>query len=248
MIPSLMKRSSPAWRRAVFASAPLALWLPACTPEGYDPTKNMGRADGSDVEKFVTVADGEVDAAALGKLGRYIRSQRQLGRGEEQILEALAKKEIAGYRFQRLRILEQKKEATTKRHQTQRAQRQSRQQARVAKIQQSPAPEKARQLELAEREHETETKREEAAMKREIVLIENEIKAERSKTYLVPVRDPKGSRDRSVVLIDSSNRVKNSKIYQIDRSVVDLAKVMASEEPDVAVLTDVKPLSLPGGP
>lgn len=208
----------------------------------------MGRADGSDVEKFVTVTDGNVDVAVLGKLGRYVRSQRQLNRSEEQILEALARKEIGGYRFERLRVLEQKKQNTAKRHQTERATRDSRHQARVVKIRQAPAPDRSRQLELAEREHETETRQEETRMKREIVLIENEIKAERSKTYLVPVRDPKGSKDRSVVLIDSSNRVKNSKIYQIDRSVVDLAKVIASGEKDVAVLTDVRPLSLPGGP
>ena len=250
MLQGSMKKSSSALRRAVVGYLPLALLLPSCTPEGYDPTKNMGRADGSDVEKFVVVSDGEVDAAALGKLGRYIRSQRQLNRSEEQILQSLVTKQIGGYRFERLRVLEQKKAAATRRHETASAASASKHQVRVERIRKSPlpAPEIARQLESADREQATETRTEEATLKRELVLIDTEIERERRKVYVVPVTDPKGAKSRSVVLIDANNRIRESKVYQIDRSIVDLAKVAARDEPEVAVLSDVPPLRLPGGP
>lgn len=242
-----MKPSSSDWWKAVFPAVPLALLLPSCSNEGWDPTTNMGRPGGGDEVKYIAKADGTIDIGTLGKLSKYIRGQRRLNRSEEQILTALAAKQIGGYRFERIRVLEQKRAAVTKQHQSQKAVSASRYQARVAKIEQSPAPQKPQLLETAKREYQAETKQQEAAMNREIVLIESQIKAERSKTYVVPVRDSAGSKDRSVVLIDSSNRIKDSKIYQIDRSVVDLAKVLASEQPDMAVLTDVRPLSLPSG-
>jgi hypothetical protein len=208
----------------------------------------MGRPGGGDEVNYIAKSDGTIDIGTLGKLSKYISGQRRLNRSEEQILESLAAKQIGGYRVERIRVLEQKRAAVTKRHQAQKAESDSRFRARVAKIGNTPAPENPQLLETAKREYQAETKRQESAMNREIVLIESEIKAERSKTYVVPVRDFAGSRDRSVVLIDSSNRIKDSKIYQIDRSVVDLAKVLASDQPDMAVLTDVRPLSLPSGP
>ncbi len=244
-----MKRSSPARRRAIFAAMPLALLFPSCTPEGYDPTKNMGRADGSDAVTFIAKSDGTVDIGALGKLGKYIRGQRQLNRSEEQILQSLAQKEIAGYRFERLRVLEQKKAATTKRHETAKAASNSKHQARVERIRKAPlpAPEISRQVESAEREHVAETKQADAAVQRELVLFDSEIKREKSRTYVVPVSDPKGPKSRSVVFIDAKNRIKDSRVYQIDRSVSELAKAAGGDSPDVAVLDDVPPLRLPGG-
>ncbi len=235
------------WRRSAIAAMPLTLFVSSCSNEGWDPTTHMGRPGGGDEVKYIARSDGTVDIGTLGKLSKYIRAQRRLNRSEEQILNALAQKEIGGYRIERLRVLEQKRAVAAKRHQTQIAASESRYRARVAKIQASPAPEQPRLLETAKREFQAETEQQKATMNREIVLIDSEIKAERSKTYLVPVRDSAGSRDRSVVLIDSSNRIKDSKIYQIDRSVVDLAKVLASEQPDVAVLTAVRPLALPSG-
>jgi hypothetical protein len=231
---------------AVFAPLIVTLLMPACTSEGWDPTANMDR---SGEERFIARADGPVDIGTLGKLGKYIRGQRQLNRSEEQILESLASKRIGGYRFERLKVLEQKRASTAKRHETQRAERSSRHQARVKRIETSPAPaaEKARELSSAKAEHEAETKQAETQAKRELVLIDNEIQREKSRTYMVPVNDPKGPKGRSVVLVDASNRIKGSKVYQIDRSVVDLAKVASRDEADVAVLSDVAPLQIPGG-
>lgn len=232
--------------KAVFAPLIVILLMPACTNEGWDPTANMDR---SGEERFIARADGPVDVGTLGKLGKYIRGQRQLNRSEEQILESLVSKRIGGYRFERLKVLEQKRASTAKRHQTQRAERSSRHQARVKRIESSPAPaaEKARELSTAKTEHEAETKQAESQAKRELVLIDNEIQREKSRTYVVPVNDPKGPKGRSVVLVDASNRIKGSKVYQIDRSVVDLAKVASRDEADVAVLSDVAPLQIPGG-
>ena len=222
------------------------LLIAACTNEGWDPTANMDRTG---EERFIARADGPVDIGTLGKMGKYIRGQRQLNRSEEQILESLLSKRIGGYRFERLKVLEQKRATTTKRHETQRAERTSRHQARVKRIESSSAPaaEKARELSSAKAEYETETKQADTQAKRELVLIDNEIQREKSRTYMVPVSDPKGPKGRSVVLVDSSNQIKGSKVYQIDRSVVDLAKVASREEADVAVLSDVAPLQIPGG-
>ena len=224
----------------------VSLLIPACTNEGWDPTANMDR---SGEERFIARADGPGDIGTLGKLGKYIRGQRQLNRSEEQILESLLSKRIGGYRFERLKVLEQKRASTAKRHETQRGERTSRHQARVKRIESSPAPaaEKSRELSSAKAEYETETKQAETQAKRELVLIDNEIQREKGRTYVVPVNDPKGPKGRSVVLVDSSNRIKGAKVYQIDRSVVDLAKVASREEADVAVLSDVAPLQIPGG-
>jgi len=209
----------------------------------------MGRADGSDEVRFIARSDGTVDIGSLGKISRYISGQRQLGRNEEQILESLVQREIGGYRIERLKVLERKRQATAKRHETQRTQRKARHTARVEKIRSAPlpAPEKSKQLETAQREIEVETKQAETEMKRELVLIDTEIKHEKSRTYVVPVNDPRGPKNRSVVLVDANNRIKGSKVYQIDRSVVDLAKVASRDEPDVAVLSDMAPLRISGG-
>jgi hypothetical protein len=221
----------------------------SCSNQAWDPTANMGRGDGSDEVRFIARGDGTVDIGSLGKISRYINGQRQLGKNEEQILESLVQRQIGGYRIERLKVLEQKKQATAKRHDTQRSKRKALHSARLDKIRSSPipAPEKSRQLETAQREIETETKQEEATMKRELVMIDTEIKHEKSRTYVVPVNDPKGPKGRSVVLVDANNRVKGSKVYQVDRSMVDLAKVASRDEPDVAVLTDVSPLRISGG-
>jgi hypothetical protein len=226
-----------------------SVFASSCSNQGWDPTKNMGRGDGSDEVRFIARGDGTVDIGSLGKISRYIHGQRQLGRNEEQILQSLLQREIGGYRIERLKVLEQKRRATAQRHEAQRTQRKSRQSARVEKIRSAPipAPEKSRQLETAQREIEAETKQAESEMKRELVLIDTEIKHEKSRTYVVPVNDPKGPRNRSVVLVDANNRIKGSKVYQIDRSMVDLAKVAARDEPGVAVLTDISPLRLSGG-
>lgn len=225
----------------------VVMLVPSCGP--YDPTKNMGPADGSGAVNFTARTDGTIDIGTLGKISRYISGQRQLGRNEEQILEALVQKQIGGYRIERLRVLEKKREATVQRHKSQTAERQKRHTAKVAKIQSSPAspPEKKKMMAAAESEIKVETQQAEATEKRELVLIDTEIKQERSRTYVVPVNDPQGPKGRSVVLVDSSNRIKDSKVYQIDRSVVDLAKVAARDEPGVAVLSDVTPLRVSGG-
>src|SRR5687767_6090813 len=89
---------------------------PSCSNQGWDPTKNMGRADGSDEVRFIARSDGTVDIGSLGKISRYISGQRQLGRNEEQILESLVQREIGGYRIERLKVLERKRQATAKRH------------------------------------------------------------------------------------------------------------------------------------
>ncbi|WP_035607978.1 hypothetical protein [Haloferula sp. BvORR071] len=227
----------------------IVVLAPACSNQGWDPTKNMGRGDGSDEVKFIARGDGTVDIGSLGKISRYINGQRQLGRNEEQILEALVQKQIGGYRIERLKVLEKKREATVQRHKTQTAERTKRHAAKVAKIQSSPlpAPEKTKQLAAAESENKAAEQQEESATKRELVMIDTEIKQEKSKTYVVPVNDPQGPKGRSVVLVDANNRVKGSKVYQIDRSMVDLAKVAARDEPNVAVLTDVSPLRVSGG-
>jgi len=235
-------------RSPVLAFIPLVLLAPSCSNSGWDPTANMGKPGGGDEVKFIARSDGTVDIGALGALSKYIRGQRHLNRSEEQILESLVQKEIGGYRFERLRVLEQKKAATTKRHEVKRAESNAKHQAKIERIRKSPAPDKSSQIEVAEREHESETKQAEAEVKRELVLIDTEIKREKSKTYVVPVRDPQNPKNRSVVLIDTNNRVKGSKVYQVDRSMVDLAKVASREDPDVAVLTNVAPLQLPGGP
>lgn len=246
MVAILMKAPVTISPSAVLAPLIVTLLVPSCTSEGWDPTANMDR---SGEERFIARADGPVDIGTLGKLGKYIRGQRQLNRSEEQILASLASKRIGGYRFERLKVLEQKKTTTAKRHESARVERESRHKNRVASIQRSslPAPEKSRQLEAAATEHQTETKQAEVQAKRELVLIDNEIQREKSRTYLVPVNDPKGPKGRSVVLVDANNRIKGSKVYQIDRSVVDLAKVASREEADVAVLSDVAPLQIPSG-
>ena len=221
----------------------------SCSNEGFDPTKNRGRAGGGDEVKFIARGDGTIDIGSLGKISRYISGQRRLGRNEEQILDALVQKQIGGYRIERLKVLEKKREATVQRSKTQSAQRQSKHAAKVAKIQSSPlpAPEKSRQLAVAEKEIKIETQQAESETKRELVLIDTEIKHEKSRTYVVPVNDPQGPKGRSVVLVDANNRVKGSKIYQIDRSVVELAKASSRDQSDVAVLSDVSPLRISGG-
>jgi hypothetical protein len=222
--------------------------VPACSNQGggaWDPTKNMG--NGSGEVKFIARGDGTIDIGTLGKISRYISGQRQLGRNEEQILESLVQKRIGGYRIERLKVLEKKREATVQRHKTQTAERQKRYAAKVAKIKATPYPQPEKQLAAAESEYKAETRQAEAAEKRELVMIDTEIRQERSRTYVVPVNDPQGPKGRSVVLVDANNRIKGSKVYQIDRSMVDLAKVASREEPNVAVLSDATPLPVGGG-
>ena len=227
----------------------VVILAPSCSNEPFDPTKNMGRGDGSDEVKYIARGDGTIDIGTLGKISRYISGQRDLGKNEEQILESLLQKRIGGYRIERLKVLEKKREATVQRHKSQTAERQKRHSAKVAKVLSSPLPppEKKKQMAAVESENKAETQQAETAEKRELVLIDTEIKQERSRTYVVPVNDPKGPKGRSVVLVDANNRIKGSKVYQVDRSVVDLAKVAARDEPGVAVLSDVTPLPVSGG-
>jgi hypothetical protein len=244
-----MKRTLPLPRRWRIALLPLVLMVPGCSSDGWDPTENMGNADGSGEVSWVMATDGPVDVGTLGALGRYIRGQRKLNRSEKQILESLAGKQIGGYRVERLRVLERKRESAVRSHRAATADLESRRQAKVERIRESSAPaaEKSRQLDAAEREYKADMSQADAGLRRELELIDTEITREKRKTYMVAVKDPKSSGRRTVVLIDANNRVKNSKVYEIDRPMVDLARIAAREEPDVAVLTNVAPLRLPAG-